>query len=104
MKKIEKPESLLFYMFDGVEVTAVYAGDMGHLEYINKRLEWKEDEKDREYGMGPHLTLKEISDQLKDKIAVITVVCEDPLGGVIYQYGNYSDNSWWQIGELAGYA
>lgn len=48
------------------------------------------------------LTLAEIWDQV-DK-PIVTVIIEGPFSGVILQAGNYSDNSWWEVGNLSGYA
>lgn len=36
-----------------------------------------------------------------EKYAEIT---ESPFSGKIYQYGNYSDGEWWEIGSTGGYA
>ena len=49
------------------------------------------------------LTLYEIASQLRDA-RIITVITESPFSGKIYQYGNYSDGEWWEIGSTGGYA
>lgn len=58
---------------------------------------------------GDYLTLADISHQLsgkipKDGLGIIEVRIEEPLNGVIYQYGNYRDNKWREYGKLMGYA
>ncbi len=35
---------------------------------------------------------------------VVTVILEAPLGGTIYQYGNYKDKYWVKHGTTKGYA
>ena len=49
------------------------------------------------------LTLYEIASQLRDAW-IITVITESPFSGKIYQYGNYGDGEWWEIGSTGGYA
>lgn len=58
---------------------------------------------------GDFLTLEEISGQILDKSLfidnqIIEVRIENPLNGVIYQYGNYKNNKWHKHGETCGYA
>lgn len=51
------------------------------------------------------LTLREISDQLKDiySDAVVYVWSDSPLYGKIYRYGNYIPHTWEKYGETRGY-
>lgn len=54
------------------------------------------------------ITLKEIEDRVKAdpeyEGGVIRVIAENGLNGIIYQYGNYSDKSWYEHGQTRGYA
>jgi len=105
MKEIDHPEEYTIVQFDGVTMSAVYAGSFGWLRSLEP-LEWRQDvEASEMIGMEIEvLTLKEISDQAKKIGApMVTVFIESPLGGTILQYGNYGD-SWWQVGVLGGYA
>lgn len=34
----------------------------------------------------------------------VIVIIEDPLKGKVYQYGNYAEKCWEEIGETQGYA
>ena len=55
------------------------------------------------YSSEKDITLKDIEDEYED-YDVITVICETPLEGVIYQYGNYNDGKWHTHGKTVGYA
>ena len=37
-------------------------------------------------------------------IYIGSLITESPFSGKIYQYGNYSDGEWWEIGSTGGYA
>ena len=101
MERIEKPGREVIIEFDGVVSSGVYIGPVADMRRVNGDLKWREEHETGETIMV--LTLNEIAEQLADAF-LITVVVEAPLSGRIYQYGNYSDASWWQIGELDGYA
>ena len=75
--------------------------------------EWREyDGEDAEpmtECFGGYLTLEDIGDQIRmmlksAHVGVIYVWVEHPLDGVIYQYGNYSDDIWRKHGKTNGYA
>lgn len=90
--------------FDGVDVVQVYTGGMTHLEKAD--LKWRDggQELSRLFGFKAEiLTLGEIEEQLGDR-HLITIVIEGPLSGEIWQYGNYTDDTWYKIGTLRGYA
>ncbi len=104
MRQIEYPEDLMVFSFSGAESTTVYGGGIMALENVNNVLEWKVDKECAPYCDDPgYLSLKDISEQLKDTYGIITVFVEEPLGGTVYQWGNYGDE-WWKIGDLDGYA
>lgn len=46
----------------------------------------------------------EIAKENGYKIGTILVIAESYLNGKIYRYGNYSDNEWWEVGTMAGFA
>ena len=87
------------YRDDGVNGAGIYIGSLDCLEKAN--VLW------RTVGEGINefkvLTLYEIASQLRDA-RIITVITESPFSGKIYQYGNYSDGEWWEIGSTGGYA
>ena len=84
---------------DGVNGAGIYIGSLDCLEKAN--VLW------RTVGEGINefdvLTLYEIASQLRDAW-IITVITDSPFSGKIYQYGNYSDGEWWEIGSTGGYA
>jgi hypothetical protein len=89
---------------DTVDSTAVYKGGMTNLENITDTLKWNADKSAEEYIYIPYeyLTLKEISDQVGERM--ITVIVNGPLKTTIFQYGNYLDAGWVCLGEIMGYA
>lgn len=91
-------EDLELIKFDGVNATAVYVGGMTSLYPAN--VKWRE--KSKFLKNFEVLKLSEIAEQFPKLI--ITVVTEGPTHGEIYQYGNYSNGKWYQIGETGGYA
>lgn len=89
--------------FDTVTECTVYIGFFSGLKNANDKLKWRTDTKmEKMTGFGKVLTLKEISDQL-GKYGIITVFVSGPLDGTIYQYGNYTDRCWYNVGNFAGY-
>ena len=97
MKKVSGDTEV--YSDDGVNGTGIY---IGSLDCLKKALVlW------RTVGEGINefkvLTLYEIASQLRDAW-IITVITDSPFSGKIYQYGNYSDGEWWEIGSTGGYA
>lgn len=56
------------------------------------------------YSSEKDITLKDIEDKFSEDYDVITVICETPFEGVIYQYGNYNDGNWHNHGKTVGYA
>ena len=97
MKKVSGDTKV--YSGDGVNSTGIY---IGSLDCLRKALVlW------RTVGEGINefevLTLYEIASQLRDAW-IITVITDSPFSGKIYQYGNYSDGEWWEIGSTGGYA
>ena len=103
MKKIDNPENYTICEFNGVDACGVYLGGFDRLLKANLFLKWRKDEELAsmcECSIAV-LTLKEIVDQLGNRI--ITVFISEPLNGTILQYGNYGDE-WWEIGSFCGYA
>ena len=103
MKKVENPSEFEICEFDGMNASGVYLGGLAELEKAKPK--WRIDKEATERcGIRLRvLTLKEIAEQLCEEYPVITVIVNRPLGGEIYQWGNYGDE-WWQIGTLDGYA
>ena len=105
MEKVQHPEKVTLYKFDGVTETVAYLGDVTNL--IKIPLKWKHDKKTDEMlgkNLGGHLTLKEIREQtVCVGEPLITVFVHDPMETTVYQYGNYG-NEWWHLGSFAGYA
>lgn len=95
---------------DMVNNVAVYLGGLNRLENITYKLKWKEYIVD-DYFPCKELTLAEIREQSKELRIIkdghypelITVFSIEPLGGKIYQLGNYSKDKWALAGELKGY-
>ena len=99
--------------FDSVDVSAVYVGGLTELKDVTDKVNWRIEKCD---GLGMDLelvTLDELVGQLaseveidgkKTLVGMITVISHSPLSGVIYQWGNYPGEGWFQIGETAGYA
>ena len=59
-----------------------------------------------EYGDKP-FTFDDVLNIAKEngyKVGVITLICESPLQGIIYQYGNCHDGKWYEHGTTVGYA
>lgn len=97
MKKVSGDTEV--YSDDGVNGTGVY---IGSLDRLKKALVlWRTDGEDA--NKFKVLTLNEIASQLPEAL-LITVITHDPFSGKIYQYGNYSDGEWWEIGSTGGYA
>ena len=97
MKKVSGDTKV--YRDEGVDGTGIYIGSLDCLEKSD--VLWKS------VGEGINefkvLTLYEIASQLRDA-RLITVITDSPFSGKIYQYGNYSDGEWWEIGSTGGYA
>ena len=103
MKTIEDPKRVTVCAFTGMSQAAVYTGGLGWLEPA-QGLQWREDEYSEEFGEPMRvLTLDEISRQLGERAAIITVIVDDPFVATVYQWGNYGD-CWVILGTLAGYA
>lgn len=51
-----------------------------------------------------YLTLDEISEQYEGASPMLLAVYESATGGVVYQYNNYNDKKWHEVGTLNGYA
>jgi hypothetical protein len=109
MKEIKHPESYEICQFDGVTVSTIYTGGFANLKPVADKLSWHENKETGELiGMQYlFLTLSEIRDQIRNlhggECPMITIFSERALGGSVLQYGNYGD-SWWQVGDLSGYA
>lgn len=105
MEEIKNPSDVEIFLFDGVSAAGVYVGTMDCLCSVRDILKWRNDAEMTDAFGEPVkvLTLAEIKEQLSN-YALVTVIVESAMSGVIYRVGNYSDNAWWQIGELAGYA
>lgn len=85
--------------YDGIGSSTVYLGGLSYL--IKAELKWRTiDEDGLKFDI---LTLSEIVEQLGSN-QIITIINEKPLSGSVWQYGNYSDGSWREIGKLEGYA
>ncbi len=97
MKKVAGDTEV--YRRDGVNGTGIYIGSLDALEKAN--IEWQR----VEYDMGDFevLKLSEIASQLPN-VRLITVITDSPFSGKIYQYGNYCDGEWWEVGSTCGYA
>ncbi len=78
----------------------------GHKVYGEDDLCWKiATKEDREYGFGYYITLADIKEQFGQNERLITVICEGPLKGSIYQTGNYPPATKWRLhGCTEGYA
>lgn len=99
MKKVD--ENTEVCAFDGVSRTTVYTGGITDLK--RALVLWRRVEIPEMGGDAlPVLTLGEIAEQLGNQL--ITVIVDSPFSGKIYQYGNYSDGKWWEIGSTGGYA
>lgn len=98
--------------FDGVTTTTVYLGGMSELVNINDKLKWHNQGHIGLLGLEIEtLTLEEVVNQLKNEeiinkqySEIITVIIDSSLNGSIWQYGNYRDGKWHQIGTTIGYA
>lgn len=104
MKQLTDDEMIFKNM--GCEIATVYLGGFSNLQKTEVKWDiWE----DKETGMmahgftTAHLTLGQIAEQCKDKAGIITVFEDAPLHGRILQYGNYGE-SWYLLGETAGYA
>lgn len=98
MVRIDNPGEYELIRFDGCTAVTVYSGSFGYL--MKRDLKWREDPKCTEaFGV---LTLSEIWEQVS--APMVTVFIEGPLSGKILQAGNYADNGWYEVGDLAGYA
>lgn len=96
MKPID--EKALVYRVPGSLDVGVYLGSMDELEKVP--VCWHQDE------TGDYLTFEEIRKQIRQKTdyPLITVIVNTPLHCAIYQCGNYAENEWWWLGDVAGYA
>lgn len=104
MKEIKNPDEYEVCKFDGVTAARVYSGSLTELK--REELQWLVDaELTEAFGFEAEvLTLSEIWDQVSKKSPIVTVIIDGPFSGVILQAGNYADNSWWEIGNVSGYA
>lgn len=100
MQKIDENTELAEYV--GVNGIYVYRGYFSHLERADDQLKWRTDENNELNVSIRRITLREIADQLN--CPIITVFCDDALHGEIYQYGNYMDGNWYNVGDYLGYA
>lgn len=107
----EITEDLELTKFDGVTEVAVYIGGLTKLINITNHLDWNKDYEAGAKALGldkvEYLKLSEIKDQILGKkyfksFGLITIISNGCLDGYVLQYGNYGD-SWYQIGQLAGY-
>lgn len=106
----EIKEDLELTKFDGVTEVAVYIGGLTKLINVTNSLDWNNNKVEAiVLGLDKleYLKLSEIKDQILGtryfkSFGLITIITNGPLDGTIYQYGNYGD-SWYQIGQLAGY-
>lgn len=110
----ERPElpdlnKIVVWRFDEVSILTIMVDNaLVDLSELN----WHHDiesESNYDPSCGDFLTLEEISGQILDKAPsgenqIIEVRIENPLKGVIYQYGNCQDNKWHKHGETRGYA
>lgn len=102
MERIDNSATYTVCRFDGVNAAGIYVGSLDHLYCVNERLKWREVVCEEMGGDTLEvLTLDEIAKQINT--ILITVIINGPFSGEILQYGNYSDSSWWRIGELDGY-
>ena len=103
MTQILNPSDHEIARFDGVTCSTVYSGGFSFMTQCDSKLKWREDDALGEICYKPYqvLTLSEIAEQMKGQM--ITIFVDGPLVCTILQYGNYGD-SWWNIGEVAGYA
>lgn len=59
------------------------------------------------YGTDSKVTLEDIREMCETEgyeEGIITVIVENPLEGVVYQYGNYANDMWYIHGTTQGYA
>lgn len=104
MKQLTDDEMIFKNM--GCEIATVYIGGFSNLQKIE--LVWDLYDKEENGMMAhgfttAHLTLGQIAEQCKGKGRIITIFEDTPLHGRILQYGNYGE-SWYLLGETAGYA
>ena len=106
LEKIEEPNKYEVIESDTVTSAHVYLGSFDALQKATLKQRPEPRLGEACFGdptAGHVLTLPEITEQLKDQDPIITIFIDDALHGKILQYGNYGD-SWWIIGEMAGYA
>lgn len=89
-------------VFEGMHNVTILVG-FKYCVLDNDELKWHKLHKN---SKERYLTLKEIYQQLKEKgyEGVIYVWIETPLGGTIYQCGNYEEGQWIKHGNTRGYA
>lgn len=88
--------------------SAFYAGGLDNLVPFNKNFfKWNVAENESEF-MGETvycLTLGELKEQLAASgyDGLLTLFVNRPMNGEIYQFGNYSDGEWCELGTLKGF-
>lgn len=99
--KIDNPQDIRIYKQDYVSHATVFLHDENcEWQNVTNKLEWHSDWFEGDEFIWLHLD--EIAEQLSE-VKVIMVMVEDPLNGVIYEYGNHGDY-WEEVGKLCGYA
>lgn len=53
------------------------------------------------------ITFFDILEKCKEngyKSGTILIICESYLRGIVYKYGNYGDDLWYEVGNMIGFA
>lgn len=98
MKIIKDAKNEAFNFYDGVNLTIIITPQESAVKSLFVPT-WTESEQDET------LSLEDIRKQVEAAHgkSLILVIAEYPLGGKVYQYGNYGDG-WCEVGKMHGYA
>jgi hypothetical protein len=78
-------------------------GDLSRLIDVTDMVKWECNLSERG-SLLEYATLEKIAKQFEGCCCLITVMHEMAKGGEIYQYNNYCDGEWYEMGTVAGYA
>ena len=99
----ENINGTVIYLFDGVASTSIFFRAVETIYPVPpEMLKWHEDDVGDKF-----LTLAEIREQIyavSPGCGCLYVWTESPLGGAIYQTGNYKTSDWVLYGKTKGYA
>ena len=102
LEKVEEDTPIT--IFDSVTCTGIYLGGLDELQNVTDLLPCQTEIHPALGFEVRKTTLKEIANCFCHHGDIITVFVDNPKDTIVYQYNNYSDNSWYILGELAGYA